>query len=573
MKKSTIINLICAGAFCTLLFAAFPVAASAGGLKPDSITFYIETGQTAKARSLLLTELRNQRISSAQIYLLGKLYLDEEKPDSALIMFNSIKTGTEDERLLQMAGQSLVGISKGNTADIQLKIIRDLKATKASRNPLVKIEMAMVFALVNEMGTASELIEQSCNLNPSDAVTFDAAGDTYARLSASLKQPDLYGKACGRYEQAIYSNKEYVHARSSLAQAYVNSHNYFEAKTMLRQLLAIDSTWIPALRLMGEVEYALGNYKQASSYYGHFIELVTPEKAQLQKYAYILYFNQEYQKANSLISKLLQDDKSNAVLLRLFAYTSCELKVSVDGLKAMEEFIKMRQTGDTIRLIASDFEYYGRLLSMESHDSLAVIQYEKAIKMDSTKLSLYENIAKSFEKMKQYANAIDAYTRLLTANPQSPSSVWFARGRNCLLLAESPEMTSDTARRSGILNLAVASFSKVVEMSPNSHLGYLWRGRALAALDPETILGLAEPSYQQSISILEAKDTPEKYKTELTEAYRYMGYLNYLKYEKALKEKNAEAAGFRNVSTGYWDKILTIDSGNQIALQAMKALK
>lgn len=550
-----------------------PANAQTGSRQNDPVTYFIETEQTAIAKSILLTELNKNTIQPEQAYQLGKLYLDEQKNDSALFAFSKINVQNEEQRLLQLAGQLLVELSKGKSADINLQISRETKAINSSKSAKVKLEIALILAQVNESAKAWGLIEQACTMKSSDASTFVAAGDIYARLSIILKQTDLYGKACGRYEQAIYKDKNSLPARSSLAQAYFKSRNYFEARTMLNETMDIDSTWIPAIRLLGEVHYALGNYKSASYYYSKFVNLVKPNNVQLQKYAYILFFNQEYQKAKDIISTLLVNDPLNPVLLRLFAYTSAETKASKEGLIAMNQFIKIRQAQDTLKLIPTDFEYYGRLLSMELQDSLAVIQYEKAIQLDTTKLSLFENIAKSYEKLKNYDKSITYYTRALEANTQSPSSMWFARGRNCLLLAEMPEVAIDSVRKTKILNLAVESFTKVAELSPASHLGYLWKGRSLAALDPETTKGLAEENYQQSIVILEAKNAPDKFKMEMIEAYRYMGYLNYLRYELSLKNKSADATQYKTQSIDNWNKILVLDPTNQVAQQALKALK
>ncbi|KAF0197793.1 MAG: hypothetical protein FD166_1693 [Bacteroidetes bacterium] len=556
-----------------ILLMAGPLIAQVVTPQTDRVTWYLQTEQIALAKSVMLKSLENKTISADQAFNLGKIYLDIQKNDSALLAFNAIPTMNEEQRLLQLAGQLLVELAHGKSTDISMKIARETKAINSSKSAKVKLQMALVLAQMNETATAWELIEQACALKTSDASTFTEAGDIYARLSFVLKQPELYGKACGRYEQAIYRNKNYLPARSSLAEAYFKSRNYFEAKTILNETMAIDSSWIPAIRLLGEVHYALGNYKQASHYYTRYVNLVKPSVDQLQKYTYILYFNQEYQKAKEILGTLLSSDPLNAVLLRLYAYTSAETKASGEGLRAIEQFMKIRQAEDTLRLIPTDYEYYGRLLSMESYDSLAVIQFEKAIQLDTTKISLFEYTAKSFEKLKNYEKSVSFYTRAVNANPQSPSTLWFSRGRNCLLFAETPEVAADSVRKTKYLNLAVESFSKVAELSPVSHLGFLWKGRALAALDPETSQGLAEECYRQSILLLEAKNATEKYKTELLEAYRYMGYLNYLRYDQSVKDKKTEASGFKDKSIEYWNKILTFDPSNQVALQALKALK
>ena len=55
--------------------------------------------------------------------------------------------------------------------------------------------------------------------------------------------------------------------------------------------------------------------------------------------------------------------------------------------------------------------YYGHLLeSLKKYDD-AVIQYEKAVKMDPTKTDLYKNISSAYEQKNDYKKAISAYQK------------------------------------------------------------------------------------------------------------------------------------------------------------------
>lgn len=564
-KNRILIKVLCV----TLVFSCF-LKARADDPR-DMVRYYLQTNQTVKAKSLLLKELNSKSITSDRTYILGRLYVNEIKPDSAQLVFNTLNPAVEEQRLLGIIGKSLIDLSKGNKTDVALRMLKELKSLKFTKSPMVKIEAAYVLALVNEKDKAWDFIEQACTLQPVSAETFVAAGDVYIRLSNLLKDNSLYGKACGRFEQALLVDKNYLPALTALGKAYTDSRNFGEARQKLQQAIEVDSTWIPALQLMGELQYDLGNYKKASYYYSKYIASIKPDKEQLQKYAYILYFDQDHAKANEIISTLLNDDPNNRVLLRLMAYTSTELKDTTRGMQAMQKFMNLK-TDDSVRFLSSDFEYYGRLLSLESKDSLAIQQYLKAIQYDTTVMSNYEYLAKSYEKLKDYEGALVAYNKL-TSDPKAISTTWFSRGRNLLLLAEEIKPAGDSVRYMNVLNDAVSSFRKVTEMSPNSHLGYLWEGRALAALDPESLQGLAEESYKKAIEILEAKNQTDKYKSELIESYSYMGYLYYLKNEATRKTGGVDADNNKSVSLEYWNKILTLDPTNQAAIQATKALK
>lgn len=561
----------------SIVLSAALLLTTAGVLRAQDARYLIQTNQFQKAKSLLLKDLRNGSLSADYIYQLGKLYVQEKKADSAAKIFALLSTTDNDQRMLNVLGNAYAELNAGTGADnhaaINLTLQKNLKYLEASKSVLVKLEAAELLATVGELEKATELLEAACNQKPVHAENFVAAGDVYVRLSFLLNNTDLYGKACGRYEQALLIDKNYLPALTALGRAYIHSRNYPEARTRLQTALSVDSTWAPALQLMGELQYDLGRYDAASRYYTSYIQKVKPGKQALYKYAFILFFNKQYKESREVIAGLLKDDNGNRVLLRLMGYTSCELKDPATGLPAMEQLFTLSARTDTTRLLADDYEYYGRLLSLVNKDSLAIVQYRKALSIDTSAARVYEYIARSCEKTKHYREAYDAYNEVVARSTSVASSVWFSKGRMAMLIADQQAAMADTLQRTGMLQSAIEAFDRVISMSPASHLGYLWKGRAQASLDPESELALAEASYTTSVQMLEQKNQPDKYKTELTEAYSYLAYLNYLKFE-AQKSTDAVAAGnFKIASLGYWDKILALDPANPTALQAKKSIK
>jgi tetratricopeptide (TPR) repeat protein len=241
-------------------------------------------------------------------------------------------------------------------------------------------------------------------------------------------------------------------------------------------------------------------------------------------------------------------------------------------LAAMSKFFSLRTEADTNRIISSDYEYYGKLYSRAGNDSLAIVNFKKAIEIDPSKSGLLEDISKSYEKQKKYLLAIEYYNKLIKSkNGDVASAIYFSMGKDLLLLAN--DAATDSLIRLKYLTLADTSFSKVIEMSPNSHLGYLWHARILAAFDPESTEGLAKADYEKTLSILEQKPDKEKYKSDLLEGYRYMGYYTYLQFEKAKESKDDVVMNeAKNASLNYWQKVLALDPENDVAKQAIDAL-
>jgi len=94
---------------------------------------------------------------------------------------------------------------------------------------------------------------------------------------------------------------------------------------------------------------------------------------------------------------------------------------------------------------------------------------------------------------------------------------------------------------------------------PEHYMGYFWRARVNAVLDPETEAGLAKPYYEKVAEILEKTNAAER-KKELIESFQYLGYYYYLKKDnvKSLEQFN---------------KMLALDPENAVAKQAIEGIQ
>ncbi len=109
-------------------------------------------------------------------------------------------------------------------------------------------------------------------------------------------------------------------------------------------------------------------------------------------------------------------------------------------------------------------------------------------------------------------------------------------------------------------------------VSPDSYIGFIWDGRVLSRLDPETTLGLAKPSYEKAMVLLEAGDISKTTKL-LIECYRYFAFYHYVLADKLLQTNAAEAKTEMTNSINYWTKILNLDPSDQQAQTALQNLQ
>jgi tetratricopeptide (TPR) repeat protein len=558
------------------VFAAFLLLLASNILaQPLNIAMkLLEMKQYNRAKSAFLVNVKTSNLALDWFYL-GKVYSIQGQTDSAKISFSKIAV-SDPKSALASVGQAITEVAAGNSnqALIILDKAQKIAASAKDVNSLIEIALVRYQAgdaegWINPLNLASEM--DSKNPKP-----YIMAGEIYQMLSERNKMlPQLIGLASGRYEQALYNDPGNLEARTRVAELLVTGRNYTEAEEYLNIVIAKDSNYIPALKIYGELAYTLGKYEKASLFYGRYMALSEYSDKDLSRYITILYFNKEYAKANEFITPVLAKEPLNAVMLRLKGYTSFEMGKYPEGLDAMKKFFDLRATADTNKIIASDYEYAGKLYSRNGNDSLSIIYLSKSVDMDSSKTGLIEDISKLFEKQKKYLQAIEYYHKFIVAkNGNVASAIYFSIGKDLLMLANDAATTSDSLNRPLYLHEADTAFSKVIELSPNSHLGYQWRARVTAALDPETVQGLAKTDYEKTISILEQKTDKEKYKSDLIEGYRYMGYYTYLQFETAKKDKDNNAMEQSKTSSlTYWQKVLDFEPENEIAKQAIKALK
>jgi tetratricopeptide (TPR) repeat protein len=255
-----------------------------------------------------------------------------------------------------------------------------------------------------------------------------------------------------------------------------------------------------------------------------------------------LFFGKQFKEAAALIEDVRKTDSSNLVMERLRGYVALENEEYAKGSAAMKRYFAIAKADETI---ADDYEKYGKLLSKTGQDSLAIINLTKSIAMDTAKAENWGLIGENYFTKKRYADAINAYNQKITNAPAAVKSLdYFRLGSS--LYATKQWGKADTA------------FAKVIDLQPTNILGYLWRARSNAQIDPQSTAGTAKPYYENYITKAEAE--PAKNTKGLVEAYSYLGYYYYLQKNNASSKAN-------------WDKVLAIEPTNTKAADALKLIK
>jgi tetratricopeptide (TPR) repeat protein len=265
--------------------------------------------------------------------------------------------------------------------------------------------------------------------------------------------------------------------------------------------------------------------------YEKFINLPGISTKHLENYAASLYFSQEYLKSLDEIKKVLQTDPNDFIMKRLEFYNHFDLGNVETALKLGTGFFASK--GEKDEYIAQDYIYYANLLSKNKQDLEAIEYYKKAIELDSTKVEFYKEISTAYEKLEEYVEGIAYFQKYMDATENPKVSEYYSFGRSYYQAGTQMGVKGDTIAQKDYLQKADSLFNIVTEKNSESYLGYIWRARSLASLDPELAQGLAKSLYENTLEVL-LKDTDaiDKRKKELTECYQYLGNYYYLNKDK-----------------------------------------
>lgn len=486
---------------------------------------------------------RNNEANSAETdYFLGCIALKKGQQDSATAYFaEGLKSNSDF--IYNKIGEAHIQLLKDPQRGKAM--LDQLLSGRNKREIGLNLAVATILLEQNHPGY-SVLIEELLRENEKNPSIYILRGD-------ALLKRELYGEACTQYEHAIYYDATAEEAYLKYAEVYRVTNPTLALET-LAKLLTINPNSELAYREMAEVNFSSGNFKEAALHYDKYLSFTSiPSRQDLVHYATVLFYNKEYTKALQHVDNLLAKDPKDQVTNRLKMYINVEMALSPEIVTQAESYMRSFESKEYIAL---DYIYYGRLLIKAKRMGDATYQFAKAIQADETKVEAYRELADLYETMDNHEQAITTYQAFKQRHPtELKATDYLAFGKN-YYFAGSSLPAADSLKRPSYFQQADLQFIEVTERSPENPLGYIWRARALASLDPETTKALAKPYYEKVIALLEIEGKDKK---KLTEAYNYLGFYYYVINDYPM-------------SKTFWNKTLGVDPTNETAQKAVEAI-
>jgi tetratricopeptide (TPR) repeat protein len=514
---------------------------------------YLNSEMYATSKKYFTKLFDDSTLKPEVCYYLGETYRLMGKPDSAAAYYE-LGLKQEKPNALCMVGKA--GILMATDPSQAAELIKKASSVKEyKKNPALYVALAKAYASNKQFDKAFEALNTAKVIDKNYINIYLTEGDIFLSQNKS-------GEAASKFESALSFDAKCKTAYFKLARIYESGKMYPQSLEFIEKLKTVDAHFPPCLKLEGDIYYEQGKYAKAIDAYSEYLQTSEAVLADHSRYAYALYFNKEYQKSLEELNQITPLDPNNIVFKRLKAYNLYETGEFKAGLDQMKEYFDTTNSSD---IIVSDYKYFARLLQKNNQDSLSVLYYQKAMESSQAPLEFNKEISLSFEKMKNYSGAAAYLEKHFKTNKNLVPVDLLIWGRDCYFAAgeiDSAAIAQNPAKadeRKALYLKADSIFGDFAVRYPDHYMGYFWRARVNAVLDPETELGLAKPYYEKVAEILEKTNNAER-KKEIIEAYQYLGYYYYLKEDLPN-------------SLIYFNKIITIDPNNSVAQEAIKGIQ
>ncbi len=405
----------------------------------------------------------------------------------------------------------------------------------AGKNSTVFLKIAETYinAEKKNLPEAFNLLALAAKLAPKNPEVYLLTGDAY------LEQNDG-SKAVENYEKAAALDPKSVVAILRQGQVFNRAKNYTLALDLYKKASLIDSSFAPAYREKAEIFFRAGQYNNAVAQYKRYLQLNNNCSAR-GRYAGFLYKAKQYALSIEAAKEAKKCDPNNVYLDRYLAYDYFETNDYANGLASSQSFFGKVAPE---KIIAQDYEYRGKLNGKTGNDSLAILDYKKALEMDTAKSELTNDMANSYMKMKKYNEAIQLFKTKISSGKGNVND-FYSIGRAYYYSKNFIEADS--------------AFSKIVTTQPDLALGYLWRAKANLQMDPENKQWKSKELYETFISKVKPEET-EKNKKDLIDAYNYLAA-----YHASKKDCTA--------TKNYLLKVVELDPANAQAKKVLGSLK
>jgi len=469
-------------------------------------------------------------------FYFGQYYMLKGEIDSAKMIWTK---GFQMDNIspLSLVGNGCVLYLNGNLEGAKLEFEKALTATKSKKLNLKNAEVRRGIATIYIKSEKKNLDEAILNLE--EAILKDPNNEENYLLQGDAlyeKTPNNASAAIKSYNKVLEINPKSPRGIVRVAIIYQRAQSPDEAQKKYNDAKQVDSTYAPAYRENAELNMKFNQPKKAIENWKKYLKLNNTIEARY-RYATAMFLGKQYCEAIDEINNLNANGFTNFYTDRMLGYSYVECTTDPDGFKkGLASLDRFFATAPVDKIQWLDIKNKGILYSKTGSDSLAIVEFEKASKMNpDLAKELSGDIAKLYFKAKKYEKAIENYVFKSQLTALSPAE----------------EFELGKAYYFGPKNFVLAdtAFSHVNKLSPTYAPGYWWKARTLLQQDLKNEKWLAQGSYEKVLELVKPEERgSSSNKKMVMESAKYCGdyYVN-------STAKNPEKA------KQYWQIVLDLD--------------
>lgn len=487
----------------------------------------IDAEQYQKAKSILKNLTVTQADKDENYFYLGWVYILQDYPDSAKTVFNQ-GIAKNAKSALNYAGLGTIARIEKNSAAATTNFNQAIALAGKETKPYVYVGKGYLVDPADTKG-AIAVLNKGKEQKTKDAEVLLALGDAY-RLELKSNE------ALSNYDAALAIDPKMAAAVVAKGILWKFANNFDASENEFKAALALNPNYGPAYREWAETDLrwafndpkmASVKVKEGSENYKRYLSLTDRSVESRIRFADFLLTAGDYQGLQAEVSELVKLDPKNLKLKRFLAYSAYENKNYAVGLEAMKSF--MAEAGEK-RIIPRDYLYLGKLQVAMNDDSAGVASLRKAIELDTTKVDLYGDIAKTFYGKKKYLEAADAYAKYIAKSKGAKLNDYLSLGLSYYFAYQDQYFSEAKPKPTPDASLLVKSDSAFTYIQTKASAPipvvalYQARVNDLKEPDRNKITGVAKPYYEKYIELITAKGAPaDADKKGLAEAYSYLG--------------------------------------------------
>lgn len=540
--------------------ALFSICLAAGSFAAFAQTHvegveYFKADQLDNARELLERNMNNPGTDKAIAnFYLGEIALENGDIAKAASYFEKGIAANPDYGY-NYVGQGAVALKKG-----EIKLAENLFKQgegKVKKDPAMQVEIARAYYYADPVAYAKQIekrLEKARRINQMAPEVFIFEGD-------QLKDQKKWGEAGSKYEMAANNNPTGSDAYVKYANLFTQVNPDYAIK-MLQQLLAQNPTSALGQRELANAYYNKKAYKEAAAEYGKYVKNPNHFKQDEDRYAFLLFYGQDFKGGYDYASQLLAANPRNFTAQRYQFMNAAQLKDMQDQLLPMAQALyEAHQKNPANKfapidytLIADEFDRAAKPLAKDDPNRMKYLEESVSVLNEAMKdfpdnAQFNKQLSFVYIDENDFVKAADAYKGYLK-KLEEPGYNDFVQQAIFSYFAGVDSKEKDMAVANANFDDAVSFADKALSIMENYKPVKIKGDVAKQRADKAEISSAAVPLYLESVALLEKASDPSRYASDAKDLYLYLGNYYYSKKEDAKAKE-------------FFEKYLNYDPNNE----------